>query len=174
MLRRRKRIEFEVSHASLAALGLGAIAGMRSMAAPAILARAIRRGDLDGSGVAPFAALASDKISTVLRFLMVGEMVADKAPFAPDRTFLPSLVWRALSGALVGAAVFADEGRSRNSGAILGALASLAASYAGESARKLDDSTIPNAILGAIEDRIVLSLGPRLLRRSVRRSGRGR
>lgn len=166
--RRRSRVEFEVSPASFVALGMGAIAGMRSMAAPALLSRAIRRGDLAGPGVAPFAPLGSDRVSTILRFLMVGEMVADKAPFAPNRTFLPSLVFRTLSGALVGAAVFASEGRRRNSGAVLGALASLVASYAGERARKLDDaddSTLSNSILGAVEDRLVLTLGPRLLRK---------
>jgi uncharacterized membrane protein len=168
LLRHKKRIEFEVSPASFEALGLGAIAGMRSMAAPALLSRAIRRGDIGGPGIAPFAPLASDKASTVLRFLMVGEMIADKTPFAPDRTFFPSLVWRLVSGGLVGAAVFASEGRSRNSGAVLGALASLAASYAGERARKTNDaqsSALANPILGAVEDKIVLTLGPRLLRK---------
>jgi uncharacterized membrane protein len=112
--------------------------------------------------------LASDRVSAVLRFLMIGEMIADKAPFAPDRTFFPALVWRIVSGGLVGAAVFASEGRSRNSGAVLGALASLAASYAGERARKTNDaqsSALANPILGAIEDKIVLTLGPRLLRK---------
>ena len=168
MLSRKRRIEFEVSPASFAVLGMGAIAGMRSMAAPALLSRAIRRGDIGGPGIAPFAPLASDRVSTVLRFLMIGEMIADKAPFAPDRTFFPALVWRIVSGGLVGAAVFASEGRSRNSGAVLGALASLAASYAGERARKTNDaqsSALGNPILGAVEDKIVLTLGPRLLRK---------
>jgi hypothetical protein len=51
---------------------------------------------------------------------------------------------------------------------VLGALASLAASYAGERARKTNDaqsSALANPILGAIEDKIVLTLGPRLLRK---------
>jgi uncharacterized membrane protein len=168
LLKRKKRIEFEVSPASFEALGLGAIAGMRSMAAPTLLSRAIRRGDIGGPGIAPFTPLASDKIWAVLRLLMVGEMIADKAPFAPNRTFFPALVWRIVSGGLVGAAVFASEGRSRNSGAALGALASLAASYAGERARKINQaqsSALANPILGAIEDKIVLTLGPRLLRK---------
>jgi uncharacterized membrane protein len=168
LLRRKKRVEFEVSPASFEALGLGAIAGMRSMAAPALLSRAIRRGDIGGPGVAPFAPLAVGKVSNVLHFLMIGEMIADKAPFAPDRTFFPSLLWRLVSGGLVGAAVFASEGRSRNSGAVLGALASLAASYVGERARKTNNaqsSALANPILGAVEDKIVLVLGPRLLRK---------
>lgn len=37
--------ELEVSRAALRVLVLGAVAGLRSMAAPALLARAVNRGD---------------------------------------------------------------------------------------------------------------------------------
>lgn len=167
LLRRRKRVEFEVSAATFEALILGALAGMRSMAVPALLSRAVRRGDVEGLAGTPLALLGSEKLSTALRFLMVGEIIADKFPFAPDRTFAPALAWRLFSGGLAGATVFASEGRHRNSGAVLGALSALATSYAGEHARKTEagETALSNAALGALEDWIVLALGPPLLGR---------
>ena len=53
-------------------LGLGAIAGMRSVAAPAILSRSVvegRVGSLEGT---PFAAIGSSRVSTALRVMEIG------------------------------------------------------------------------------------------------------
>jgi uncharacterized membrane protein len=159
--RRRSHVEFEVTPATLTTLGLGAIAGLRSMSAPALLARSVRRGDLDAPDL-PF--LGSPRISGLLALLAVGEMIADKMPFIPSRTSAPSLLGRLLSGALVGATLFTSEGRHGNSGAILGALSALAAAYAGEGLRSAGvRKGIPDPILATLEDRLVLTLGTRLL-----------
>ena len=163
MLRRRKRVEFEVTPATFKTLGLAATAGLRSMAAPALLARAVRRGDLRAPELP---ALGSREISALLAILAVGEMVADKTPLVPSRTSAPALLGRLLSGALAGATLFVAEGRRRNSGAILGALSALAAAYAGERLRAAGvQKGIPDPILGTLEDRFVLALGRRVLRR---------
>lgn len=164
MLRRRTRVEFEVTPATLKTLGLGAIAGLRSMSAPALLARAVRRGNLDAPNLP---ALGSPKLSTLLALLAVGEMIADKTPFIPARTSAPALFGRMLSGALAGATLFASEGRRKNSGAVLGALSAFGAAYAGEGIRTAGARKgIPDPILGALEDMLVYALGTRLLRRS--------
>ncbi len=159
--RRRSRVEFEVTPATLTTLGLGAIAGLRSMSAPALLARSVRRGDLHAPDLP---ALGSPKISSLLTLLAVGEMIADKTPFIPARTSAPALIGRLLSGALVGATLFASEGRHGNSGAVLGALSALAAAYAGEGLRSAGARKgIPDPILATLEDRLVLTLGRRIL-----------
>ncbi|MBA3474787.1 MAG: DUF4126 family protein [Rubrobacter sp.] len=162
MLRRRKRVEFEITPATFKTLGLAATAGLRSMAAPALLARAVRRGDLSAPDLP---ALGSPKLSALLALLAVGEMVADKTPLVPSRTSIPALLGRLLSGALAGATLFVAEGRRRNSGAILGALSAFAAAHAGERLRAIGvQKGIPDPILGTLEDRIVLVLGRRVLR----------
>lgn len=164
MLRRRKRVEFEVTPATLKTLGLAAVAGLRSMAVPALLARAVRRGDLDAPSLP---ALGYKDVSALLSLLSIGEMVADKTHLVPARTSAPALLGRILSGALAGSVLFADEGRRGNSGAILGALSAFAAAYTGERLRTTGVRRgIPDPILGVLEDRFVLTLGTRLLRRA--------
>ena len=161
--RRRTRVEFEVTTATFKTLGLAGISGLRSLSAPALLARAVRRGDADAPNLP---ALGSARVSNLLALLAVGEMIADKTPFIPARTSAPALLGRALSGALVGAELFSSEGRHRNSGAILGALSALATAYAGEQLRTEGARKgIPDPLLATLEDRLVLSLGTRLLRR---------
>ena len=161
MLRRRRRVEFEVSLATFKTIGLASIAGLRSMSAPALLARAIRRGDLRTPDLP---ALGSPKVSALLSLLAVGEMIADKTPLVPARTSAPALLGRVLSGALSGATLFASEGRDRNSGAILGAICAVITAYAGEGFRSLGARKgISDPILATLEDRVVLTLGRRIL-----------
>jgi uncharacterized membrane protein len=158
------RLELELSSAVIKALSLGVVAGLRSMTPPALLARSINRGDLPLSGT-PFAVVG--RLSPLLQVLMVGEMVADKAPFAPSRNLAPSLIFRTLSGALVGAAIFASEGQRAAEGAPLGAVAAVLGSAYGErlrvqGRRKLG---VPNVVLGHLEDGMALLTGTRLLQR---------
>jgi uncharacterized membrane protein len=149
-------------------VGLAAITGLRSMAGPALLSRAMRRGDVGRLQGTPFAALDSPKVSALLRLLMVGEMIADKTPFIPARTSAPALTGRALSGALVGAALFAAAGRRPAVGAMLGVPPAIVAAYAGEKfrVRGPEKLGVPSSVLGLLEDGVVLSFGTRLLRQS--------
>ncbi len=166
LLKRRSREKLEASAAPFEALGLAAVTGLRSMAGPALLSRAVRRGDVGGLRGTPFAALGSPKVSAALQLLMVGEMIGDKMPFAPSRTSAPALLGRALSGALVGAALFASAERRPASGAVLGVLSAIAAAYVGEGLRLkgTEKLGVPDPVLGLLEDGIVLFAGTRLLR----------
>jgi uncharacterized membrane protein len=146
------------------ALGLGAIAGSRSMAAPAALSRAVSDGRIDGLEDTPFAALGSPGVSTALRIMEIGEFIVDKLPLTPSRTSPPPLLGRMASGALVGAALFASQGRRTVTGGVLGAASALASAYAGErlrlqTARKLG---MPDPVVALLEDGIVI-LGARFL-----------
>ena len=150
----------------LRTLGLGAIAGVRSMAAPAILSRSAvedRVGSLEGT---PFGALASPRVSTALQLLEIGEMIADKTPIIPSRTSPLPLLGRAASGAVVGAALFTSGGQRWAMGGVLGAVSAMAGAYAGERLRMqiTQGLGVPNVVAGLLEDGIVLVGGPRLLR----------
>ncbi len=148
------------------AAGLGAIAGMRSMAASAALSRAAERGDVDGLEDTPLAALGSPRVSMALRALEVGELIVDKLPIAPSRTSPPPLLSRIASGALVGAALFASEKRPAVAGGILGAVAALAAAYVSERLRLQVAGRlgVPDPVVALLEDGLVLLAGARLLR----------
>jgi uncharacterized membrane protein len=147
-------------------LGMGAIAGFRSMAAPAALSRAVSDGRIEGLEDTPFATLGSPWLSTALRVLEIGEFIVDKLPVTPSRTSPPPLLCRAVAGALVGATLFASERRRASVGGILGAAAAVASAYAGERLRLRAAQTlgIPSPIVALLEDGLVLLAGAGLLR----------
>jgi uncharacterized membrane protein len=147
-------------------LVMGAITGLRSTAGPAALSRAASNGRIDGLEDTPFAALGSPGISTALRIMELGELIADKLPMTPSRTSLFPLLGRAASGALVGAALFVSEKRRAEAGAVLGALSAATAAYAGESLRTWigEKLGVPDLIVGLLEDGLVLLSGTLLLR----------
>ncbi len=147
-------------------LGLGAIAGFRSMAAPATLSRAVSDGRIEGIEDTPFARLGSPKVTTALRMMEIGEFIVDKLPVAPSRTSPPPLLGRAASGGLVGAALFASEDRRSLVGGALGAAAALAAAYAGERLRlqAAEKLGMPDSVVALLEDGLVVLAGSRLLR----------
>jgi uncharacterized membrane protein len=148
-------------------VGLGAIAGMRSMAAPATLSKAVERGDVDGLENTPFAAFGSPRVSTVLRMCEIGEMFVDKLPvMVPSRTSPPPLLGRAASGAIAGAALFASGGRRIATGGVLGAASALASAHATERLRQqvAERLGVPDLVVALSEDAAVLFGGARLLR----------
>ena len=148
-------------------LGLGAIAGARSMAAPAALSRAAEQGDIGSLEGTLFAALGSPRVSTVLRLFGIGEMFVDKLPvIVPSRTSPPPLLGRAASGGLVGAALFASDGRRTATGTVLGAVSAMASAYATERLRLqiAERLGMPDFVVALLEDAIVLFGAARLLR----------
>ncbi len=149
------------------ALGLGAVAGVRSMSAPALLSRAASRGYIGGIEDTPFAFLASPRAARILTVLAVGEALADKLPFAPDRISAPGLLGRMASGALVGAALFAAAERRAAPGAGLGLLSAAAASYPSYYLRvKTQEKLgVPNWAAGLVEDALAEGAGLLALRK---------
>ena len=150
----------------LRAAGLGAISGLRSMAGPASVSRAVANGELYNLEDTPFAALGSSRVPLALTVLEVGEFVGDKLPVMPSRTSLPPLLGRATSGALVGATLFVSGERNPAAGAALGAVSALAAAYAGEYLRAyaVEKTGVPDIVGALLEDGLVLLTARRLLR----------
>ncbi|HWF48226.1 MAG TPA: DUF4126 family protein [Bryobacteraceae bacterium] len=109
------------------AAALGVIAGMRSMAAPAVLGRLGRTRCLNQGCAANF---EKPVVAHTLLALAIGEFIADKLPFMPKRTQIGSLIARMASGAVCGAVFCSALKRSAVVGAITGASAALGATYA--------------------------------------------
>lgn len=138
------------------------------MSAPALLSRAASRGDIGGIEGTPFAFLASPRAARILTVLAVGEALADKLPFSPDRISVPGLIGRMASGALVGAALFAAAERRAAIGAGLGLLAAAAASYPSYYLRVKTQEKLgaPNWAVGLVEDALAEGAGLLTLRKS--------
>ena len=144
---------------------LGAVSGMRSMAAPAIVSR------LASSGLLPLeesqiSFLANPKTSKVTAILAAGEVLADKLPFIPNRTQAGPLIARAVSGAMSGAAFSKGEKRSPLWGALFGMAAAIGATYAAFKLRQMADKRlqIPDTIVAVAEDALVATTGYLLLK----------
>ncbi len=144
-------------------ISLGAVAGLRAMLAPALFSRAAssyRKADFGDS------LLASAYVPAVFATLTVGELVGDKLPGTPNRTELLGLAARVVSGAVVGGSISAGYRKSVPAGIALGALAAVAAAYAGQNIRRAvsNQSGIPSPLLGAVEDLIAVGIGTAALR----------
>ena len=89
------------------ATGLGVVAGLRSMTAPALLTWAGKRGWARTARL-----LRRERTVKVATALAWGEIIADKTPYIPNRTEAPSLALRIASGALVGGAICSSKRKS--------------------------------------------------------------
>ncbi len=126
----------------LLAAGIGVIAGLRSVTAPAAASWAARLGwiHLAGTGLAFMGSLPA---VAILSLLAVGELVVDKLPTTPARTSPFPLSGRILLGALAaatltaGAAGAAGAGGagSVGAGALCGAAGALLGTFGGYQAR---------------------------------------
>src|SRR5437763_58300 len=114
---------------------IGVVAGLRSMTAPAIIAWAARRGTLRVSG-SSLVSMAIGRGSHRAIELAVGELLADKLPFTPNRINPGPLAWRVVTGAASGAAIATTIRRPVAEGAVLGSLGAVAGAFAGYYARR--------------------------------------
>ena len=88
----------------LLALGIGVIAGLRSMTAPAVVAWAAALHWINLNGT--WAAWVGHPVTVaILTLLAIGELAADKYPKTPSRTAPPSFIARILLGAFAGAVI---------------------------------------------------------------------
>jgi len=142
------------------AMTLGAVSGMRSMMAPAVISWAARRSGLDLES-SPFSAFRGQGIGRTAAALVLGEMVADKTPFVPNRTDPGALLTRAISGGAAGAAVFQARRRSLIVGALVGAAAAVGATYATYHLRRKAGEyfQVSDRVVALVEDGIALAAG---------------
>lgn len=150
------------------ALALGAVTGMRSMLAPMMVSRALAARDGIDEADEPARTLASHRAQQFLMPMAAAELLGDKMRFAPDRTILPSMLFRALSGGVTAAALAGAKREPIWLPALIGVTAALVASEIGLSMRKPYQSNwLTNAALGLTEDCLALAVGSAGLRRAL-------
>jgi uncharacterized membrane protein len=142
---------------------LGALAGMRTMAAPAVLGQLSRKGALDdvSDGLSLVTRPSFSSLSSVLA---IGELIADKLPVTPNRTAIGPLLGRAFTGGLSGAVVCSAKKRSAWIGALIGASAAVGAAYGAYELRRRvgQNFQLSDRVVAIGEDVLVGSLGAAL------------
>jgi uncharacterized membrane protein len=133
---------------------------MRSMAAPAVLGQLARRGALAGV-TGPLAIVSGSKFAPAAGVMAVGEFVADKLPFTPNRTAVGPLLGRAFIGGVSGAVICSAQRRPAWAGALIGAAAAVGAAYGAYNLRKdaAEKLRIPDPLVALGEDALVGALG---------------
>ncbi|MCC2547395.1 DUF4126 family protein [Hymenobacter sp. BT175] len=146
-------------------VGLGLIAGMRSMSAPALLSSALRRHPSSRLAHSSFSLLQQKGGGRGLKLLAAAEMVGDKLPQMPDRTEPISIAGRALSGAVVGAVLYKLGYRKLVSGALLGGAAAVAGTFGAYYLRRAvnEKTSLQEPTAGFLEDAVVVGLGNAIL-----------
>ncbi|ELR73567.1 hypothetical protein C900_02652 [Fulvivirga imtechensis AK7] len=147
------------------AVGMGAIAGMRSMVAPAILSHYLAGRPENGLLHSKLSFLRSTIFSRGVKLLAAGEVVGDKTPQAPNRIHPVSLLGRAASGGLIGAAAFVYNKEKAWHGVVAGAAAAIASAFLSFYLRKQigKDLNLNDKIVGAVEDIAVITGGKAIM-----------
>ena len=146
--------------ALLLAFGIGVVAGLRSMTAPAVVAWAahLRWINLSGSSLAFMGSAWAVGIFTLGA---LGEFIADKLPNTPARTAAVGLGARIVTGALTGACLGIAGGASLWLGAFLGAVGAIVGAFGGYRARVGLVQTLhcPDFAIAIPEDLVAIGLG---------------
>jgi len=145
---------------ALSAFGIGIVAGLRSMTAPAVVSWAahLHRLDLRDSRLA---LLGSSIAVFTISALGLGELIADKLPFVPNRTSPLPMALRILSGAICGAALCVSADRLILEGTLLGALGASNGAVTGFHVRRLlvKYLKIKDTAIALAEDAIAIGAG---------------
>lgn len=143
----------------LLAIGIGIVAGLRSLLAPAVVAWAAHLGSLHLHG-SPLAFMGSTPAVAIFSILAIGELVADKLPKTPKRTTFAPLLARFLLGGLSGASLFAAAGKSLLTGALLGGTGGVIGAFVGYEIRRRIVNTlhIKDIFVAICEDLVAIAL----------------
>lgn len=150
----------------LLTLGIGFVAGLRSLSAPAVVAWAVHLGwiNLHGSRLAFMGTKWVVGIFTVLALV---ELIADQLPTAPPRTAAVGLSARIVTGALSGACLAVAGGATPLLGALTGVVGAIAGAFGGYHARVglVRALRVPDFVIAIPEDLVAIGLGVFLVSR---------
>jgi len=143
----------------LFAAGIGIVAGLRSLTAPAAVSWAAHVGWLDLHG-SPLGFMGSTAAVAIFSLLAIGEYVTDLLPKTPPRTKPGPLGTRIVTGGLSGACLYAGVHRSLLAGALLGGIGGVIGAFAGYQARTrlVKDLNVKDAFIAIPEDLVAIGL----------------
>jgi uncharacterized membrane protein len=140
------------------AVGIGIVAGLRSLTAPAAVSWAAYLGWLNLHG-SPLAFMGSTLAVGIFLLMALGELVADKLPKTPKRTSAAPLVARILMGALCGASLCEIANQPPLlTGAILGAVGAVLGAFGGYEIRRrlVSALNIKDIFIAIFEDLVAI------------------
>jgi uncharacterized membrane protein len=148
-----------VTYVFLLALGIGVVAGLRSLTAPAVVAWGAHLNWLNLHG-SPLVFMETTTAVAIFSLLAIGELVADKLPMVGKRTAPGPLMARALTGGLSGACLFAAAGKSLLAGMLLGAIGGIVGASLGYEVRRrlVSNLRIKDLIVAVCEDVFAIAL----------------
>ena len=144
----------------LLAFGIGVVAGLRSLTAPAVVAWSARLGWINLHN-SPLAFMGSKWTVVIFTVLAVVEFIGDQLPSTPPRTGAVGLSARIVTGALTGACLAVAGSASLLWGAIAGIVGAVAGAYGGYHARVglVRSLRVRDFVVAIPEDAIAIGLG---------------
>ena len=141
------------------AFGMGVVAGLRSLTAPAAVSWAARLGWLQLQD-SSLAFMGSTPAVVIFSLLASAEYVADLLPSTPRRTTPGPLIARIVMGALCGACLCASGSRPVSIGVVLGGLGGLFGAFAGYQARTglVKALGVKDRVIALLEDAVTIVL----------------
>jgi uncharacterized membrane protein len=146
-----------LNYAFLLAVGIGLVAGLRSLTAPAVVAWGAHFGWLNLES-SPLGFMSSTAAVAIFSLLALGELIADKLPMIPKRTAPAPLLARIITGGLCGACLCAAAGKSLVAGTLLGGIGGLVGASLGYGVRKRLDLHIKDLVVAVCEDAVAVGL----------------
>jgi len=153
-----------MSSAILLAVGIGFVAGLRSMTAPAAVSWAAYLGRLDLQGTA-LSFMGSGIAVTILTTLALVEYAVDLFPTTPNRTKPGPLFWRIILGGLSGAAVTLSANQGPAVGVIAGGIGAVLGAFVGYEIRRrlVSGLKVKDAFVAIPEDLVAIALAGLIL-----------
>jgi len=144
----------------LLAAGIGFVAGLRSLTAPAAVAGAAHLGWINLHN-SPLAFMGSKWTVVIFTVLAVLELVADQLPSTPARTGAMGLSARIVTGALTGACLALAGHAGLWLGAVAGIVGAIAGAFGGYHARVglVRWLRVPDFVIAIPEDAVAIGLG---------------
>lgn len=142
------------------AFGIGVVAGLRALTAPAVVCWAahLQWIDLQRTHLAFMASIIALIIFTLAA---VAEIVNDKLPKTGPRTALPSVVIRMITGGLSAATLTVGASHSLWMGALLGVVGALVGTFGGYQVRMRTVKALhsPDFVIALVEDAVAVCGG---------------
>jgi uncharacterized membrane protein len=141
------------------AVGIGIVAGLRAMTAPAAVSWAAHLGWLHLQGT-PLSFMGSTIAVAIFTIAAIGELINDQLPKTPPRTVPPQFIARIVMAGLCGACLYLSAGSSAIIGALLGAVGAVIGTLAGYQVRKglVSALGVKDILVAIPEDLIAIGL----------------